>query len=480
MGASQSAPATVTRSIHALLTEGAPEDGEGFAALIANLIPRGYAITCEELFASLQPDEVRHLLREHPRSLARIIAYCVSVMEEVCAHALVPETDAHTHALNAVRLLTRVLPVVLEGGEESEFARRLFWEGSGFLPAAAAAAAAAGAAAPAADATGAKESCAWEPLVRKLPSAPANEEEDAAAEGEGGAAKPEDFEEEQEEDGVLSLGQTLVNALVTMLFLPGLCVHPIQYTAYLHRKKLCMEQFKARESAKSEAAAAAAAAAALPPPPPPSGGPSAAAMASPPPPPPQPPVEFEAEPSSRNALWPSLLWCGGLAFPAIQSLPLSSSALRARIDCTRLVVVLLSGAMYAPSSPSKGGAPCAFSSALTGGDVPFGPTLFFSLLNTALAYDPVGFGIPYGARFSSPDAEDCAALALQAALLLLDYAPLVPATTTPAAPHAPSTGGGGEGVCSSSSSSSGGGGGGGALHKVQCVSPHAVQCYGAR
>jgi hypothetical protein len=32
---------------------------------------------------------------------------------------------------------------------------------------------------------------------------------------------------------------------------------------------------------------------------------------------------------------------------------------------------------------------------LTGGSCPFAPTLFYSLLNTALAYDPVGWGVPY-------------------------------------------------------------------------------------
>ena len=173
MGASHSS-AELTTSVHALASEGAPEDAAGFEALVDRLLPRAHSVRSEQLFAALQPDDVRHVLAHHPRSLARLIAHCVTAMEEVCAPAAAAATAAaaaagsasgrrargssssadHAHALNAVRLLSRVLPVVLEGGEDSVFARRRFWEGSGYLPAAPG---------------GGGGGDAWEPLARRLP-----------------------------------------------------------------------------------------------------------------------------------------------------------------------------------------------------------------------------------------------------------------------------------------------------------------------
>ena len=183
MGATQSSGG-LTSALHSLSVAGAPEDPAGFARLLDKLLPRRHAVHSEQLFATLQPADVRHLLATQPRSLARVIAACISALEGVCAAASAPQpsTASHTRALNAVRLLTRLLPVVLEGGEGSDFARRLFWEGSGHLPAA----------------PGAPAGAAWEPLIRQLPKrgkAAQQEEEEEGEEGE------EEEEEEEEEEG---------------------------------------------------------------------------------------------------------------------------------------------------------------------------------------------------------------------------------------------------------------------------------------
>ena len=54
---------------------------------------------------------------------------------------------------------------------------------------------------------------------------------------------------------------------------------------------------------------------------------------------------------------------------------------------------------------------------------PLLPTLFYSLLNCSVTYDPVGWGIPYGSAFASDHQERLMEMALQVLLVLLDYAP---------------------------------------------------------
>ena len=56
---------------------------------------------------------------------------------------------------------------------------------------------------------------------------------------------------------------------------------------------------------------------------------------------------------------------------------------------------------------------------------PLAPTLFYSLLNTALSYDPVGWGVPYASAIVSDTAEPLADICLQVLDVLLDYAPLI-------------------------------------------------------
>lgn len=61
---------------------------------------------------------------------------------------------------------------------------------------------------------------------------------------------------------------------------------------------------------------------------------------------------------------------------------------------------------------------------LTGVNTPFAPTLFYSLLNTVLTYDPVGYGVPYAGALLRDKEEGLVNTAVQALLVLLDYAPL--------------------------------------------------------
>ena len=51
------------------------------------------------------------------------------------------------------------------------------------------------------------------------------------------------------------------------------------------------------------------------------------------------------------------------------------------------------------------------------------PTLFYSLVNAVLDYDPVGWGVPYGSALITDTMEPLMNLSLQVLLVCLDYAP---------------------------------------------------------
>src|SRR5690606_26499275 len=63
---------------------------------------------------------------------------------------------------------------------------------------------------------------------------------------------------------------------------------------------------------------------------------------------------------------------------------------------------------------------------------PFAPSLFYSLLNTVLTYDPVGLGVPYAANVVGDKRQAIVTIALQALLVLVDYAPVVTTANKPA------------------------------------------------
>jgi hypothetical protein len=294
--------------------------------------------------------------------------------------------------MNAVRLLTRLLPIVFENPAASAgFVDQLFWQNRiPALPdsptgvssseagvAAVNATAAAPAAAPPAAASGAAEPSEPSEPVRWEPLHP----------GATAADRP-------------PLGRQLVHAVMRCLFFPGLTVTLAQWDMYATRKETA--------EAAAEAAAAAAAAA----------GDTAAASGS------AAPVAAVRVQDS-NAVWPMLMWTGGVTFPPV---PRSADPghMANRIELLRLLVATCSQPLFC--MPDAHNPPRSrFMDELTGGACPFAPTLFYSLLNEALAYDPVGWGIPYASAMVTDRDEPMCTAALQALILLLDYSPKVAA-----------------------------------------------------
>ncbi len=130
-----------------------------------------------------------------------------------------------------------------------------------------------------------------------------------------------------------------------------------------------------------------------------------------------------------NAVWPSLLWYGGIGFPLATH---SRGWLdQNRMELLRCLVALLSAELYIPPNP-RAPARSHVSDALVAGDAPFAPTLFYSLVNAAHNMQPQSLSmLPYSAAMSSDQPYATATSCVQVLLLLLNYAPLVVAESTP-------------------------------------------------
>ena len=140
-------------------------------------------------------------------------------------------------------------------------------------------------------------------------------------------------------------------------------------------------------------------------------------------------------PNIFNAVWPTLLWTRGAGCDA-SAPPPNADQLIVRNDILRLLISLLSAPLYSP--PIQGSTRSRFTDVATNSSTPFAPTLFFSLLNTALNFDPHSgvFGAPYaGVAGIGSTENEVAGLSLQTLLALVDYAPLVVGTTTPPSPN---------------------------------------------
>lgn len=299
---------------------------------------------------------------------------------------------------------------------------------------------------------------------------PAHQEEGEAA---GAAAAPppnppkrtvlrssQYVEPERLDSGEVALGSLLVDAVYQLCFLPNLTVPRDQYTLWAdaRQRELKEQQAAAEAAAAATAAAEAEAEAAAGEEEGKQGGAGGGAGGGT-----GAPEDLDELPSTA-VVETLLLWSPGVGFPTV---PVSSTASmnRNRVEILRLMLVLLCGPLYYlpdASSPVRscasglhsahhpptpplstlvssrvsllctttvGPLVCAvqardrFCTEFVSPRRPLLPTLFYSLLNSVLAYDPVGWGIPYGSSMVSDTEEPLMNAALQVLLACLDYAP---------------------------------------------------------
>ena len=282
------------------LTQGAVEesDGEfwqGFWTLPAS---------AEDVFAELQPEHVRLLLRAQPANLHSLLRRASALLRaqvDAPAHEA-PERFAQT--LNCVRTLTRLLPVLYHDAHGVAAVRSMCWGG---------------------------------------------------VEG-GSEADP---------------GHAIIHAVMTLLVLPGFAVPgmPLQAQA-------------------------------------------------------QVPVRGPQD-GEFGAVSADQLWCGGLGAGSLPAHRLRSFD-RTRVELLRLLLALFSETLFVERAQDGLLAPLRgkFVACCTKAACPYAAEVFFSLLNTALSYDPVGWGLPY-ASVLAPDSarERLVDTSLHVLLLLLDDRP---------------------------------------------------------
>ncbi|KAA0170118.1 hypothetical protein FNF27_06710 [Cafeteria roenbergensis] len=191
-----------------------------------------------------------------------------------------------------------------------------------------------------------------------------------------------------------SPGQRLCHAVMRLLFAPGLCIDAKSHAFYQNKRRVLRE----RASAVRDAAPAMGAAA---------GATDAGASLL----------------DESNAVWPTLLWAGGVGYTKQAAAP-SSAMVEARVELLRLVVALVSEPLFRPTDgdcpPSN-----AFADELTSRHCPFAPTLTLSLLNTVLAFDPVGLNayVPYASTILADGMPGLVDSSLHVLLLFMHHSP---------------------------------------------------------
>eukprot|EP01039_Chlorochromonas_danica_P009253 gene9253-10216_t len=145
--------------------------------------------------------------------------------------------------------------------------------------------------------------------------------------------------------------------------------------------------------------------------------------------------EFTEGDVETPAFKAALMWAPGVG--SVEKTVVSSTQFDAnRIDVLRLMIACFSDSLYQSSERYD---PCAsmWLEVATSVDAPYAEIVFYSLMNTVLGYDPVGWGIPYGNLIATDSAKHVMEHAIQALIILLDYGHPIrhDATITPNLPY---------------------------------------------
>lgn len=123
--------------------------------------------------------------------------------------------------------------------------------------------------------------------------------------------------------------------------------------------------------------------------------------------------------TSGSLVFPSLLWTAGVSYPDA-NVANSLAYDKNRKEVVKLLLTCFSGILYETAERCNLWKD-RFLEIATAPDCPFAPTLFFSLLNIVITYDPVGWGVPYAGSIVTDDRETLVDASLQVLLVLLDF-----------------------------------------------------------
>lgn len=356
--------ASFVDGVQRLLVEDVPEDDDEFWNALFSA-----PMSVEDVFEVISPDNIRLLKQRRPQNLQvflrRIIATSAAVCKGVDDDSSVDTVSAST----AVRLLTRIVPFLLEEPDD-DVVHDILWKPGGYQVAAATATPVEGDAPPS-DATAedqlVEEKSRPSPLLATEPSHP----EVAAAASENGAASSKEAEMNGGEVDVGAKGEVIAHEILhhlgRFLFLPSLSVTP--------RAKVT--------------------------------GPD------------RPPLPTDRPTSS-------MIWKGGVhissELPVMNTTP---NHFRVRSEVLRCLLACLSGPLFRTVDEYQDNA-SPWLLWFTGGKVVNTANLFCSLMATAFSYDPVGWGMPYGGHFARGCEEDLVDVSLQVLCVLMDFDPRPP------------------------------------------------------
>ncbi|RHY31976.1 hypothetical protein DYB32_002990 [Aphanomyces invadans] len=121
--------------------------------------------------------------------------------------------------------------------------------------------------------------------------------------------------------------------------------------------------------------------------------------------------------SSANVVYPPLLWYNGVGYPdasAVASVQFDKN----RKEVLKLLLTCFSSILY-HTADSCDAYVDPFLAYATRKESRHAPTLFYSLVNVTLLYDPVGWGVPYAGSIVADERETLVDVSIQELLVLL-------------------------------------------------------------
>eukprot|EP01027_Heterolobosea_sp_BB2_P013553 GEZU01019543.1.p1 GENE.GEZU01019543.1~~GEZU01019543.1.p1 ORF type:complete len:709 (+),score=235.60 GEZU01019543.1:154-2280(+) len=312
-------------------------------------------LKADDMFLLIAPNDVRELRKHQPQNLCTIIYKSIEQLILFSHPSNV--TSEYTSAKNSIRLLTRILPFVLETNDDG-FVESFFWENT----------------------------APRQQYIHKKPRA-AQQVTDEAAKKEGkGKEVVKEGTSTGSEEAVIDLeavkftelagepltkplAEVLVSTLMNAMFLPNFSVNSAQVQK--HQEALKKQRTEEEEKKREE----------------------------------------------YGPLEENLLWENGIGME--KGITWTWDQISNRTEILKCLLACFSQTLYTkvediPRTPNK------FLAIATSSTIPHTSTLFYSLLNTIAAYNPTGM-LPYSSRLVSDPQEVLVTLALHVLSVLLDY-----------------------------------------------------------
>ena len=132
-----------------------------------------------------------------------------------------------------------------------------------------------------------------------------------------------------------------------------------------------------------------------------------------------PNVDFGEEDINTKEFKQALMWASGVG-SFEKSVTLSTAYDNNRIEVLRVMLSAFCDPLFRPPAKFE---PCAslWLEVATSSEAPYAEIVLYSLMNTVLGHDPVGWGMPYGNLVSTDTAQPLMEVSVQVLVVLLDY-----------------------------------------------------------